>query len=699
MAAVGVHQVVPGAAGEFGMVTSMFKPAIPPSSTPYWVGRKCNIILQGLKIAPAELYNGALFQLGTHSCVAAENPERPKRPELRKGHGKAVSKDIQRQIRKGQTVVRRERFRKTVFSHDFLRSIVYKAYLRWALVASTQDQLRLRWRVLSEFCPNIGPPISKFCPNWRSDLGAIIKGPEIPGDDVSPCTRRSPQCHTNTTAVTDPRAISGSAAEESERSERAGKFAAQGVPLTQRILRRRGSESRVNECEGEKNWDDKEDTYLIQILKVPRVLTHPHGVYTRARWVILGRITTRARVRDHEETDVRGRVRVSIAFHRRQYPLSRVAKPQLLQVQTPKSSTRPQGANIHLGRSIQKSRPEGPLARVDVPAGLLTKMGFESPVPRLKGAGAREERYRCGTARERRISAHLAPVCRDDTAGVEEATSLARRLPARLSAAQTQSGTREGGWSVGKRGVGVWRGMEGSWEKAKNATPKYHLGYPATPSSISQKQNSRHEGSLRRRRRGIGMSTDTDPRLAQHRGEAHLRDTVSASRELKSTGRREYRARFEEHLGEEEEAGSKDAGSPDDKGTGAPAAPRMAAGADDVHEHIIRRRIRDGFDVRRGGVPAASGATEDEAANRVENERAKRGCRSNHVRYQGKKRGPARHHNVASAFLNRVVTAGRRRLKASVAERRLAIAITTQDWLWTEIKVDVHVTGHFLAQT
>ncbi|KAJ7748353.1 hypothetical protein B0H16DRAFT_1461635 [Mycena metata] len=33
-------QIVPGAAGEFGVVTSMFKPAIPPSSTPYWVGKK-----------------------------------------------------------------------------------------------------------------------------------------------------------------------------------------------------------------------------------------------------------------------------------------------------------------------------------------------------------------------------------------------------------------------------------------------------------------------------------------------------------------------------------------------------------------------------------------------------------------------------------------------------------------------------------
>ncbi|KAJ7695287.1 hypothetical protein B0H16DRAFT_1706626 [Mycena metata] len=76
------------------MVTSMFKPAIPPSSTLYWVGKNWNIILQGLKIAPAEF-------------VAAENPERPKRPELRKGHGNAVSKDIQRQNSKGQALVRR----------------------------------------------------------------------------------------------------------------------------------------------------------------------------------------------------------------------------------------------------------------------------------------------------------------------------------------------------------------------------------------------------------------------------------------------------------------------------------------------------------------------------------------------------------------------------------------------------------------
>ncbi|KAJ7024431.1 hypothetical protein C8F04DRAFT_1192401 [Mycena alexandri] len=71
-------QIVPGAAGEFGAVTSMFKPAIPPSSLLYWVGKKGEIILQGLKIAPAEFYvhwvsgmqqNGALFQLGTHSCA------------------------------------------------------------------------------------------------------------------------------------------------------------------------------------------------------------------------------------------------------------------------------------------------------------------------------------------------------------------------------------------------------------------------------------------------------------------------------------------------------------------------------------------------------------------------------------------------------------------------------------------------------
>ncbi|KAJ7755494.1 hypothetical protein B0H16DRAFT_1828757 [Mycena metata] len=35
------------------------------------------------------------------------NPERPKWPELRKGHGFTVSKDIHRQISKGQTIVRR----------------------------------------------------------------------------------------------------------------------------------------------------------------------------------------------------------------------------------------------------------------------------------------------------------------------------------------------------------------------------------------------------------------------------------------------------------------------------------------------------------------------------------------------------------------------------------------------------------------
>ncbi|KAJ7762156.1 hypothetical protein B0H16DRAFT_1808608 [Mycena metata] len=106
-----------GASREFGTVTSMFKPTIPPSATLYWVGKKWKIILQGLKIAPAEFYvswvsgmqqNGVLFQLGTRSCVAAENPERPKRPELRKGHGKAVSKDILRQDRKGQVLVRRD---------------------------------------------------------------------------------------------------------------------------------------------------------------------------------------------------------------------------------------------------------------------------------------------------------------------------------------------------------------------------------------------------------------------------------------------------------------------------------------------------------------------------------------------------------------------------------------------------------------
>ncbi|KAJ7763784.1 hypothetical protein B0H16DRAFT_1455038 [Mycena metata] len=39
--------------------------------------------------------------------MAVENPERPKRPELRKGHSKAMSKDIQRQNRKGQALVRR----------------------------------------------------------------------------------------------------------------------------------------------------------------------------------------------------------------------------------------------------------------------------------------------------------------------------------------------------------------------------------------------------------------------------------------------------------------------------------------------------------------------------------------------------------------------------------------------------------------
>ncbi|KAJ7714995.1 hypothetical protein B0H16DRAFT_1477731 [Mycena metata] len=47
-------EIVPGAAGEFETVTSMFKPTIPPSSTLHWVRRKWKIILQGLKIAPAE---------------------------------------------------------------------------------------------------------------------------------------------------------------------------------------------------------------------------------------------------------------------------------------------------------------------------------------------------------------------------------------------------------------------------------------------------------------------------------------------------------------------------------------------------------------------------------------------------------------------------------------------------------------------
>ncbi|KAJ7761748.1 hypothetical protein B0H16DRAFT_1455949 [Mycena metata] len=48
--------------------------------------------------------------------MAVENPERPKRPELRRGHGKAVSKDIQRQNRKGQALVRRVSFSLTFIS-------------------------------------------------------------------------------------------------------------------------------------------------------------------------------------------------------------------------------------------------------------------------------------------------------------------------------------------------------------------------------------------------------------------------------------------------------------------------------------------------------------------------------------------------------------------------------------------------------
>ncbi|KAJ7714994.1 hypothetical protein B0H16DRAFT_1477730 [Mycena metata] len=39
--------------------------------------------------------------------MTAENPERPKRPELRKGQGKAMSKDILRQISNGQIILRR----------------------------------------------------------------------------------------------------------------------------------------------------------------------------------------------------------------------------------------------------------------------------------------------------------------------------------------------------------------------------------------------------------------------------------------------------------------------------------------------------------------------------------------------------------------------------------------------------------------
>jgi hypothetical protein len=41
--------------------------------------------------------------------VVAGNPERPKRPELRKGRGQGIRKDALAQFGKGQTIVRRAR--------------------------------------------------------------------------------------------------------------------------------------------------------------------------------------------------------------------------------------------------------------------------------------------------------------------------------------------------------------------------------------------------------------------------------------------------------------------------------------------------------------------------------------------------------------------------------------------------------------
>ncbi|KAJ7775013.1 hypothetical protein B0H16DRAFT_1450444 [Mycena metata] len=78
MATVGVHQ---GAAGEFGTVTSMFKPAIPPSSTLHWAGKKWKIILQGFKIAPAELYHKIITEI-------TFLPETPENAWLQRGRGR-----------------------------------------------------------------------------------------------------------------------------------------------------------------------------------------------------------------------------------------------------------------------------------------------------------------------------------------------------------------------------------------------------------------------------------------------------------------------------------------------------------------------------------------------------------------------------------------------------------------------------------
>ncbi|KAJ7028090.1 hypothetical protein C8F04DRAFT_1188924 [Mycena alexandri] len=101
-----------GCIKEFGMVTSMFKPAIPLSSTPYWVGKKWNIILKGLKIAPAELYITFLLKIPENAWMlrGRGKPRKAKVTRVKKGHCEAVSKDIQRQNQKGQALVRRVTF-------------------------------------------------------------------------------------------------------------------------------------------------------------------------------------------------------------------------------------------------------------------------------------------------------------------------------------------------------------------------------------------------------------------------------------------------------------------------------------------------------------------------------------------------------------------------------------------------------------